>query len=80
MDPNIGVDSRPRLKGRFTGSGRYRALVMVLDDLGPDAVERLELATGVPLVYGLNPDTTVAEKEVLSPAEPDALPRAKPRP
>ena len=53
---------------------------MVLDDLGPDAVERLELATGVPPVYGPNPDTTVAEKEVLSPAEPDALPRAKPRP
>ena len=43
-----------------------RALVMVLDRLTPDAVTKLELATGVPLVYRLNPDTTVAEKAVLA--------------
>ena len=42
-----------------------RALVMVLDRLDPDAVLKLELATGVPLVYRLNADTTVAEKLVL---------------
>ena len=43
-----------------------RALVMVLDRLTPDQVTKLELATGVPLVYRLNADTTVAEKQVLA--------------
>ena len=43
-----------------------RALVMVLDRLTPDAVTKLELATGVPLVYRLNADTTVAEKNLLA--------------
>ena len=43
-----------------------RALVMVLDRLTPDAVTKLELATGVPLVYGLNADTTVADKKILA--------------
>jgi 2,3-bisphosphoglycerate-dependent phosphoglycerate mutase len=42
-----------------------RALVMVLDKLSPDQVTQLELATGVPLVYRLNADTRVAEKQVL---------------
>ena len=42
-----------------------RALVMVLDRLSGDTVAGLELATGVPLVYRLNADTTVAEKQVL---------------
>jgi len=43
-----------------------RALVMVLDRLTPKAVAGLEIATGVPLVYRLNPDSTVASKEILS--------------
>jgi 2,3-bisphosphoglycerate-dependent phosphoglycerate mutase len=43
-----------------------RALVMVLDRLTPDQVTKLELATGVPLVYRLNADTTVAEKQILA--------------
>ncbi len=42
-----------------------RALVMVLDQLTPDAVTKLEIGTGVPFVYRLNADTTVAEKEIL---------------
>ena len=42
-----------------------RALIMVLDRLAPGAVAKLELATGVPILYRLNADTTVAEKEVL---------------
>ena len=42
-----------------------RSLVMVLDKLGPDQITKLEIATGVPLVYRLNADTTVAEKEIL---------------
>src|SRR5271154_3751714 len=43
-----------------------RALVMVLDRLTPKTIPTMELATGVPLVYRLNADSTVASKEVLS--------------
>ena len=42
-----------------------RALVMVLDRLTPQTIPSMELATGLPLVYRLNADTTVAKKEVL---------------
>ena len=42
-----------------------RALVMVLDRLTPDTIPGLELATGIPLVYALESDTTVASKQVL---------------
>jgi 2,3-bisphosphoglycerate-dependent phosphoglycerate mutase len=42
-----------------------RALVMVLDRLTPEAIPAMELATGIPLVYRLNADTTVADKQVL---------------
>jgi 2,3-bisphosphoglycerate-dependent phosphoglycerate mutase len=44
-----------------------RALVMVLDVLTPETIPELELATGVPLVYRLKPDSTVATKETLDP-------------
>ncbi|RCW23357.1 phosphoglycerate mutase [Ciceribacter lividus] len=42
-----------------------RALVMVLDRLSKEQILKLNLATGVPMVYKLNPDSTVASKEVL---------------
>jgi 2,3-bisphosphoglycerate-dependent phosphoglycerate mutase len=42
-----------------------RALVMVLDKLSREQVLALNLATGVPMVYKLNADSTVASKEVL---------------
>lgn len=42
-----------------------RALVMVLDRLDAKTIPSMELATGVPLVYELNADTTVASKKVL---------------
>ncbi len=42
-----------------------RALVMVLDNLTPATIPSMELATGVPLVYRLNADSTVASKQVL---------------
>ncbi len=42
-----------------------RALVMVLDKLTPQTIPSMELATGVPLVYRLKPDSTVETKEVL---------------
>ncbi len=43
-----------------------RALVMVLDRLTPETIPSMELATGVPLVYWLNADSTVASKDVLT--------------
>lgn len=42
-----------------------RALVMVLDRLTREQVTELNLATGIPMIYRLNPDTTVAEKRIL---------------
>lgn len=39
-----------------------RALVMVLERLSPEGILKRELATGVPIVYRLNPDATVASK------------------
>jgi 2,3-bisphosphoglycerate-dependent phosphoglycerate mutase len=42
-----------------------RALCMVLEQMSPEAVTTLELATGVPIIYKLNADSTVASKTVL---------------
>ncbi|EJZ21950.1 2,3-bisphosphoglycerate-dependent phosphoglycerate mutase [Rhizobium sp. Pop5] len=42
-----------------------RSLVMVLDKLSKEGILALNLATGVPMVYKLNADSTVASKEVL---------------
>lgn len=43
-----------------------RALIMALEGIsGPDIV-KLELGTGVPIVYKLNADSTVASKDVLA--------------
>ncbi|PDT03911.1 2,3-bisphosphoglycerate-dependent phosphoglycerate mutase [Rhizobium chutanense] len=42
-----------------------RSLVMVLDKLSKEGVLALNLATGVPMVYKLKADSTVASKEVL---------------
>jgi 2,3-bisphosphoglycerate-dependent phosphoglycerate mutase len=43
-----------------------RALVMVLERLSPQQIIARELATGVPLIYRLNADSTVAEKQDLA--------------
>jgi len=43
-----------------------RALVMVLDRLSPNEIVKREIATGVPLVYRLNADATVAELKELA--------------
>lgn len=43
-----------------------RSLIMELDRLTPDEVMQVELGTGVPLVYRLNADGTVAEKRDLA--------------
>ena len=42
-----------------------RSLVMVLDRLSREEILKLNLATGVPMVYKLNADSTVASKDVL---------------
>jgi 2,3-bisphosphoglycerate-dependent phosphoglycerate mutase len=39
-----------------------RALIMVLEKLSPEQILKRELATGVPVIYRLNADSTVAEK------------------
>src|SRR3954451_3133361 len=39
-----------------------RALIMVLEKLSPDGILARELATGVPIIYRLNADATVASK------------------
>jgi 2,3-bisphosphoglycerate-dependent phosphoglycerate mutase len=39
-----------------------RALVMVLEKLTPDGIVKRELATGVPIIYRLNADSTVETK------------------
>lgn len=43
-----------------------RALIMRLDNLRPDEVTQLNLATGVPIIYRLNADGTVSEKRDLA--------------
>jgi 2,3-bisphosphoglycerate-dependent phosphoglycerate mutase len=63
-------EMQPHLLGGKTmlvaahGNSR-RALIMALDGLSPDEVVKLELGTGVPIVYRLNADSSVASKEVL---------------
>ncbi len=42
-----------------------RALIMALDGLSGEEVVKLELRTGVPVIYRLNADSTIASKEVL---------------
>src|SRR6185295_14171221 len=43
-----------------------RSLIMELDRLTPDEVMQVELGTGMPLVYRLNADGSVAEKRALA--------------
>ena len=43
-----------------------RALIMVLEKLTPEQILKRELATGVPMIYRLNADSTVAEKVALA--------------
>ncbi len=43
-----------------------RALVMVLERLSANEIVAREIATGVPLIYRLNADSTVAEKQILA--------------
>lgn len=42
-----------------------RSIVMILDGMDQSTITSLNLATGVPMVYKLNADTTVADKKTL---------------
>ena len=42
-----------------------RALVMALEGLSGEEIVKRELATGVPMIYELNADSTIASKKVL---------------
>jgi 2,3-bisphosphoglycerate-dependent phosphoglycerate mutase len=42
-----------------------RALIMVLEKLSPEGILKRELATGAPILYRLNPDSTVAEMKAI---------------
>ena len=44
-----------------------RSIVMSLDDLSPEEVLRLELATGIPVVYDMDDECTVRSKRTLEP-------------
>ena len=65
--PYYVTDILPRvLRGeRVLGAAHgnsLRALVMVLDKHTPDSITKLNLETGVPMIYRLNADSTVASK------------------
>ena len=42
-----------------------RALVMALDGLSGEDIVKMEIGTGIPIIYRLNDDSTVASKDVL---------------
>jgi 2,3-bisphosphoglycerate-dependent phosphoglycerate mutase len=42
-----------------------RALIMALEGMSGDEIVKLELGTGVPMIYRLNADSTLKSKEVL---------------
>src|SRR6186997_636228 len=42
-----------------------RALIMAIEGISGDEIVKLELATGVPMIYRLNADSTMKSKEVL---------------
>ncbi|MBO6917151.1 MAG: 2,3-bisphosphoglycerate-dependent phosphoglycerate mutase [Rhizobiaceae bacterium] len=68
--PYFMTDILPRvLKGEnvlvAAHGNSLRALVMILDRLNKDEILSVNLATGVPMVYTLNADSSVKSKEVL---------------
>lgn len=42
-----------------------RALIMALEGLSGDEIVKRELETGIPMIYELNADSTIAKKEIL---------------
>ncbi|TIU08536.1 MAG: hypothetical protein E5W39_04720, partial [Mesorhizobium sp.] len=60
----VAIDRRGAVLVAAHGNS-LRALIMALDGKSGEEIVRLELGTGVPVVYKLNADSTVASKEVL---------------
>ncbi|WP_273760499.1 2,3-bisphosphoglycerate-dependent phosphoglycerate mutase [Bartonella sp. ML70XJBT.G] len=44
-----------------------RALIMALEGLSSEEIISQELATGIPIVYTFNPDSTIASKTIVTP-------------
>ena len=68
--PYYMTDILPRVMAGNTAlvaehGNSLRSLVMILDGMNEDSITGLNLATGVPMIYDLNEDTTVASKEIL---------------
>jgi 2,3-bisphosphoglycerate-dependent phosphoglycerate mutase len=68
--PYFVTDILPRVMGGqrtlvAAHGNSLRALIMALDRLNPETIMHVELATGEPIVYRLNADTSVASKEIL---------------
>lgn len=42
-----------------------RSLIMALEGISGEEIVKLELGTGVPMIYRLNPDSTLKSKEIL---------------
>jgi 2,3-bisphosphoglycerate-dependent phosphoglycerate mutase len=49
-----------------------RAMIMALEGLSGDEIVKRELETGVPILYRLNADATIAAKEILA-TEPSSV-------
>lgn len=47
-----------------------RALVMALDGLSGEEIVKMEIGTGVPIIYRLNADSTVASKDTIGSSTP----------
>ncbi|MBU2533096.1 MAG: 2,3-bisphosphoglycerate-dependent phosphoglycerate mutase [Alphaproteobacteria bacterium] len=68
--PYFEAEIIPQLKAGKTvivaaHGNSLRSIVMQLDELGPDEVVKLEIATGVPIIYRLDSDAKVLEKRLL---------------
>lgn len=44
-----------------------RALIMALEGLNSEEIISQELATGIPIIYTFNPDSTISSKTIISP-------------
>ena len=63
--PAEGADLRVEGVVIAAHGNSLRSLVMVLDKMDTVSITQLNLGTGIPMIYKLNADSTVASKEVL---------------
>jgi 2,3-bisphosphoglycerate-dependent phosphoglycerate mutase len=49
-----------------------RSIIKDLENLTPEEILKVELATGVPIVYKFNEDGSIASKDILKPSSPVA--------